>query len=198
MSSEAVSTLLMHLYKEGVINEQDLSNFDSQKTKILRFLSKNKIEWSIIVDHRDDLLDIAEEKNDYKGLTIALYATYVEHTLNKIIHLGCMERNIDFKTQKEIIRSSIDAKCTWLIKLLGLKPIKAEYIQIIHTVSEERNAFLHYKWQPEKDDTVSDVEKEKKDYEDKIKKIKTLVKYLKTYESRIEFKGKKGKINKSL
>jgi hypothetical protein len=81
--------------------------------------------------------------------------------------------------------------------LLDLPIIRQEYVKTILEISDERNSYFHYKWKPEPDtDKVPDLDKEKKDEEEKIKKIKSLLRYLKAYETKFEFKGKKKHIDK--
>jgi hypothetical protein len=190
------------LYKDGLISESDLSDKTIVFGKIRDYMKKNKgkINWEIIVDHRETLLNVAEaeNKNGHFEFAVALYATFIEHTLNRIIHLACASKKIDKKTQTEIIRNiNIIGKCTWLIKLLDLPIIRQEYVKTILEISDERNSYFHYKWKPEPDtDKVPDLDKEKKDEEEKIKKIKSLLRYLKAYETKFEFKGKKKHIDK--
>ena len=57
---------------------------------------------------------------------------------------------------------------------------------------------MHYKWKPEIDfDNMPDDENKEYDEQMKNKKIKSLIKYLKTYETRLEFKGNKKRIHKA-
>ena len=143
-------------------------------------------------------MGVAKEQNN-KGaddFSTALYATFVEHTLNRIIHLACVSKKTDVKTQSEIIKNiNISGKCTWLIKLLNLPPFNTSHIKTIESISAERNSYIHYKWKPSKDE-ISNHDREKIKINEKLKKIKSLLKYLRTYEAKIEFKGKKTKIVK--
>lgn len=86
--------------------------------------------------------------------------------------------------RKEILRSiSIQGKCTWLLQLLGARPIAKQHVKMIQHISELRNAFVHYKWtmtdidaSPREQDTAIVVAKALKNYEKTIK-------YLHKYES---------------
>ena len=188
------------LYQRGIITEEDLT--DSRKTMqiVKRYYEENKdtIAFETVVDHREEILKVAESevKKGRNGLAISLYATSVEHTLNRIIHLACVAKKIDSKTQSEILRSvNINGKCTWLFRLLDIPAIKADYLKIILNISDERNAYLHYKWKPDIDmDKIPDLEKEEKINKEKIKRAKLLIKYLKGIEAKIEFRGKKSRI----
>ena len=192
------TAIINRLYKEGLIMQEELSDRKRVYEIVKKFLDKNKdtnfIE--LVTDHRDNLIKSAEFEisNGNFGLAISLYATFIEHTLNKIIHLACEEKGIAPKTQTEIIRSvNINAKCTWLFTLLGLKPLKKEHLKTIISISDERNSYLHYKWKPDIDmDKVPNLEKEKIDRAEKFKKAKLLCKYLRNIEAKLEFNGKKG------
>ncbi|MFT3844059.1 MAG: hypothetical protein QM725_03325 [Lacibacter sp.] len=190
------------LHKEGIISESDLSDKKIVFEKLRGYMAKNKgnINWEIFVDHRETLIKVAETeiKKGHFEFAVALYATFIEHTLNRIVHLACSSKKIDNKIQTEIIRSvNIIGKCTWLIKLLDLPTIRQENVKTILSISDERNAYIHYKWKPETDtDKIPDLDKEKKEEDEKIKKIKSLLRYLKTYETKLEYKGKKKHIDK--
>ncbi|MNQ64872.1 hypothetical protein D3C85_793120 [compost metagenome] len=193
--------LINSLHKEGVISDSDLLDKKKVFEKLRTFMAKNKgnMEFEIVVDHRETLIRIAEaeNKNGHFQFAIAIYATFIEHTLNRIVHLACESKKIDKKVQTEIIRSvNIIGKCTWLIKLLDLPAIRQEYIKTILTVSDERNSYIHYKWKAETDnDKIPDLENEKNVENEKLKKIKSLLRYLKNYETKLEFKGKKKQID---
>jgi hypothetical protein len=122
----------------------------------------------------------------------------VEHTLNSIIHHQCFKKKFDEKTKLDILRNvNLIGKCSWLIKLLGLPPMKSDHVKTILAIADERNSFFHYKWKPDPDtDKIPDLDKEDRVYSEKIKKIKALIKYLKNYETNQEYGGKKKKIIK--
>ena len=190
------------LHNEGVISDADLSDKKIVFEKLRKYMAKNsgRIDWQFIIDHRETLINVAEAENK-KGhfeFAVSLYATFVEHTLNRIIHITCYSKKIDLKTQTEIIRNiNIIGKCTWLIKLRNLSPLNENHVKTILEISDQRNAYFHYKWKPEPDtDKIPDIGKRDKEKSDKIEKIKSLLKYLKAYETKIEYKGKKKHIDK--
>lgn len=79
--------------------------------------------------------------------------------------------------------------------MLGLPPLKSDYVKTILAIADERNSFFHYKWKPDPDtDKIPDLDREEKVHSEKIKKVKALIKYLKNYETKLEFGGKKKKI----
>lgn len=193
--------IVNQLHKSGEISNEELSNKKLVFKKIREFLDKNKglPNLEIIVDHRETILESAENENK-KGhfeLSVTLYATFVEHTLNRIIHLACVSKKIDTKTQTEVIKNiNIIGKCTWLLKLLELPPLNEKHVRTILAISDQRNSYIHYKWKPEKDtDKVPDLEKKNHQETEDLKKIKALLRYLKSYESKIEYNGKKRQIH---
>ena len=186
------------LHQDGIISETDLLDKNIVFEKLSDYMEKNKgnIDFELIVDHRDTLIKVAEEevKKRHFEFAVAIYATFIEHTLNRIIHLACSAKKIDPKTKVEVIKNvNIAGKCTWLIKLLELPAIKKEHVSTIFSIANERNAYIHYKWKPEPDE-IPDLETKKKEEEAKIKKIKSLLRYLKNYETKLEYKGKKSSI----
>lgn len=199
-----LSDFINSLHRDGIISTDDLSDKIKVTEKIKKYMAKHKdnLIFDIIIDHRETLLNVAEKesKDGHFELAVSLYATFVEHTLNRIIHLTCLLRKIDAKTQTEIIRNvNMIGKCSWLMVLLNLPAFRKEYVSTILMIAEERNSFMHYKWKPERDtDKVPEPEKKEKENQEKINKIKALLKYLKTYETRLEFRGKKRQINKAI
>ena len=85
--------LINSLYKEGLITDSDLLDKKIVFEKLSSYMTKNKgnIDFEIVVDHRETLIRIAEaeSKNGHNEFSIAIYATFIEHTLNRIVHLAC-------------------------------------------------------------------------------------------------------------
>jgi predicted DNA-binding protein YlxM (UPF0122 family) len=80
---------------------------------------------------------------------------------------------------------------------LQLPPFKSEHVKTILSVSEERNSYFHYKWKNDPSfHEIIDLEKEEKIRIEKMKKIKSVIRYLKNYETKLEYEGKKKKIVK--
>jgi hypothetical protein len=202
VAKSVIADLINSLHKERFITDKELADRDIVISKVKSYINKNKgnIDWQIIIDHRETIIEYAETayKKENIELSIALYGTIIEHTLNRIIHLRCFEKKIDGKIQTEIIRNiNIIGKCTWLLSLLDLPVLNEVHVKTIMLISEERNSYLHYKWKPEKDtDKVRDYNKEETEEIKKMKAIKSLLKYLKNYETKLEFKGNKSKIKK--
>lgn len=181
--------LVNSLIKEGIINNDDLDDKLLVLQKVKQYLNKNKnLEFPIITDYRTNILELAESNyNKNYEFSITLYATYIEHTLNSLINIYCESKDIGEKTQAEIIRNvNFKGKYTWLLKLMGYSGINNKYLNLIQKISDERNSFIHYKWKISNDKNPSS--------EIELIEIKKLVKYLKTYETRINYNGNKYKI----
>jgi hypothetical protein len=199
IAQNVFTNIINKLFEEGVILESDFLDKKKIDDKVGDYIVKNhgRFDFELTVDHRETLIETANREylNGSIELAIGLYATFVEHTLNKIIFMRCKSKKLDLKTSTEIIKSiNISGKCTWLLKLLGLPNLNINYLKIIYKIAEERNSYFHYKWKPEID-CKEDVDKVKH-REQKLNEIKRLLRYLKNYESKIEFKGKKQVIKK--
>jgi hypothetical protein len=188
------TSIINQLFRDGKISENDFLNKKKITDIVGNYIVENHGDFEIVftVDHRETILETANREylNGNIELAIGLYATFVEHTLNKVIYISCNSKNIDLKTTVEIIKSiNISSKCTWLLKLLGLPNLNANHLKTLLKIAEERNSYFHYKWKPEVENTEK-LDKEKY-REKKMNEIKLLLKYLKNYEAKIEFKGKK-------
>lgn len=72
------------------------------------------------------------------------------------------QRRFDDKTRLDIIRSvDIYGKFTWLPKVLGHKVFNLAHMKTIKNLADDRNAFIHYKWNIETED-IHEADKEKK------------------------------------
>jgi hypothetical protein len=195
-----VPLLIKKMFDDGIISETDLHNKDIVNDKVRKYINENKIDYKFTVDHRSEILDRAEKEAAKGGYQFAItfYATYFEHTLNSIIALKCESKKYEIDIQEQLIRRlSLEDKCTWILRLLELKPINKNHINVIKQISDKRNSFVHYKWKPEPDE-VGDLDKEKRIEKDTITSIKKTIRYLKRYESIVQFQGKKHKMHKAV
>ena len=189
------------LYKSGEITIEDFDDTAKLKKKLLKLNSKT--EYKIVVSHTEDLLKTAREFRDKDDSNKAklFYATYFEHELNDLIIELTQKKNIDKKTTTDIIKSvTIIGKLTWLLSILGATKFSEIHKNIILKIADERNAFVHYKYNPENDDFKT-TSQEKDNNLKKIegfKKIENAITYLKKYKSRILFNGNKTHIENKL
>jgi hypothetical protein len=84
---------------------------------------------------------------------------------------------------------------TWLPLVLGIPQVNVTHKNIILKLADDRNAYIHYKHNPQPDD--SDANKEQKEQEE-IKKIEKTITYFKKYVSRILYNKQKTHIDKKL
>ena len=202
IANAILPNLVNSLYNDGIINDLDLNNQTLLFNKIEKYLTKNKLDFQIVIDHRETILRVAEQefKNGNQDFATALFVTSIEHTLNRLIDLACDNKKIDKKTASEIIKSvNISGKSSWLLKLLGLPEFNSGHQKFLIEISAERNSYIHYKWKPDSySGKVPDSGSKSLKREEKNIKIKKLIKYLKNYEARCEYNGNKKRIQKAV
>lgn len=197
LSGIMVDILTRSMLANGEISEEDLSD----KTKLITKISEaiDQAEIVIIIDHREDILRTAEdmillEKFDF---AIIFFAMYFEHSINHIIDHQLNKKKVTKKTINELIRTvNIVGKFTWLIEILELPKFNDKHRILITKISNERNAFIHYKWNAKSDWTSSSSEK--KEQKNFIESIRKTVTYFKKYESRVLYENKKGKLKTAM
>lgn len=136
------------------------------------------------IDHRSKLLRTARQfaKNNEMHLAILVAATWIEHWINGLILQRTDQMKISVKHRNEMLRTvSLAGKYTWLLAILGSKPIAPSHVQHIRQLAEERNAFVHYKWIRE-DIDESSSEAEKKRMVHIFVAFEKTVKYLRKYD----------------
>jgi len=187
-SREITENIAKELYAIGYLSDSDLENRDVLFDKIFKALKNHEI--SFIVDHTDSIIQQAKsfaDRGDF-DLSILMFATYFEHSLNAIIAHDLQIKDISNKSKNELIRSvNIAGKCGWLLEVLDLPNLNLRHKKTIIDLSSKRNAYVHYKWNPEQEDTGIEQKKKKELIESAIKAVK----YMKYYTSKIRFKGSK-------
>ena len=102
-----------------------------------------------VIDHTPDLLFRARQSRKEKNfsMSVLMYATWVEHTLNMmILNLAVKKLMLKSHFNTMIKEASIRSKSTWLLPLLGGKTLSPITITRIQKLADSRNAFIHYKW----------------------------------------------------
>jgi len=172
----------------------DLSDRDKLWEELDNFLTQLEIaegkglfHW--VVDHRENLLQEAayfERKNE-TILALVFFATYFEHSINRMIRHACNKLKVSEKSIIEIIKIPFHKKITWVSEILQIPKINSNHLKVINNINEIRNSYLHYKF---KSEPVG-----KKDSEEKIdmRKVKKAVTYIKKIESRFIYASKKMK-----
>lgn len=154
-----VNTLTDHeVVREALILHLDGIELDSDNNSdnISKKENANKVQWSSNHEPRlksqgDKFLD--EGKWEFATL---FYATWIEHWLNRIILLRAIGTGVPQELATELIRSSqIEHKMGRIWRGLEIPRFPRELTRQVTRVMECRNAFVHYKW-PVEDDETSD------------------------------------------
>ncbi len=196
LSKAVFESVVKTLIKDGSLSIEDFN--DEEKFKKKLFDINKKTEWAIVIDHSDNLISTAKQfadKGDFDKAKL-FYATFIEHEINKIIIDTCNKKKIDKKTANEIIRSTnMIAKLTWLPEILDIPKVNDNHRKVILKLSDDRNAFVHYKHNSLPDDIeINQKEKQATEIED----IKKTIIYFRKYSSRVLFKNGKTKVDKFL
>ncbi|WP_147679168.1 hypothetical protein [Algibacter pacificus] len=191
-----IEEIIKSHFKDGSLTFSDFKNKKIFWNKILEL--NKKAEYQVIINHTNTLIKNARHFNkigEYNNAKI-FYATYFEHELNRIINELCHRKSIDKKETNNIIKSiNIIGKLTWLPLLLGIPKISVKHKNIILKLADNRNAYIHYKHNPETNQL--NINQKHKEQED-IKQIEKTITYFKKYTSRVLFNNQKTKLEKEL
>jgi len=194
LQKKIVHSVIEALYRDEVLSIDDISDKKKLNAKLKEII--HTVDFGIVVTHTEDLIKTAKaytKAKDYNKAKL-FYATFFEHALNEIINIVCSRKGIDKKTINQIIRSSsMTIKLTWLPLLLDIPIVIKKHKNIILKLSDDRNAFIHYKFNIEPDDI--DNNKEIKILNE-ISQIEKTITYFKKYSTKICYKNKKAKLKK--
>ena len=198
MAIQVAKSFISAFFTQGHLTEEDLSLSQDEFYKKIKDIV-DKSELTVGVDHRSDIIEKADNlllQKDYDYARI-LYAMFFEHSINHLISHECQKRKFEEKVKIEIIKSvDIYGKLTWLSKLLGFPKFNDKHRLIIKKLSDDRNAFVHYKWKVDNDD--ENKKTKEPNNEEEFKKIKLAVKYMKQYETNLLYQKNKSRLNKKL
>ena len=196
MTKSILDSILRTLYIDGNIKLEDFDNKGKLADKLLRIFKK--YEWAIIIDHSDNLIMTAKQFGNEKDFDKAklFYATFFEHELNNIIVTLCRKKSIDKKTINEIIKSiNLIGKLTWLPLIFDIPTVSEQHKKIILKIADDRNAYVHYKHNPQPDEI--DTNREQKNILE-LKQIQKTVTYFKKYVSRVLYGNRKTHLDKKI
>lgn len=192
ISKNIVKSLMESMYQTGEITDEDFKDFRKLTIKLLAFTKKKQL--GMVVDHREDIVETArkyKKEKDYDYATL-FYSIYFEHTLNSIIERVCTRNKLDKKTINEILKNvSIEGKLSWLPCLLKIPNINITHKNLIKKNADNRNAFVHYKFNAGHGDPKIENQEEQNRIAT-INNLEKTVTYLKKYESRIIYNNNKG------
>jgi len=184
------------LYIGGFLKKEDFEDPKVINKKIKKYfddLKKRGEEISFVIDHQPSILKEAEKsllREDFE-LAYVFFATYFEHLINGVIERKCLKEKISIGTYKELVRrASLEDKFTWVLEILKLPEFSKSHRKVIKIVSERRNSFIHYKYQPQSNDPYND----EKEWEGIKKELKAAIKYSKNYQTRTIYEGKAKKL----
>ncbi|WP_040590660.1 hypothetical protein [Methylobacter marinus] len=184
---ELAKSFTNSMFESGLITEDDIEDREKLFNRLITLA--RSIDYKVVVDHRDSLISEAKIKFEAKEyeLAIMFYALYFEHAINSIIDAALTRNELCKKTKVAVLRNVDNSgKYTWLLEVLNLPPFNKKHSDIILKVASERNAFVHYKWNTDYQDvSVNELIQ-------LIKSARQSVTYVKQYESRVNYKGKKG------
>lgn len=156
-----------------------------------------KLDIALLIDHTAALIREARSyaRQSKFDFAILFYATYIEHQVNLIIAEACKQRRLSSQLTKTLLReANLKAKLTWVLQLLGERPITKKWIDRIGAVLEERNAFVHYKWPIMPDDP----KKPRVDTRpDMIRSAELVVKFLRRHEDNVLHGGHSSRIKRA-
>jgi len=192
--NDMLDKIIQSFIKQGLLTVTDLEDQDELWKKIKQLNEER--EYLAVIEYKDNL--ISNARKFYKSGEVDnakfLYATLFEHTMNEIINESCIRKNIIKKEINTIIRAvNLEGKLTWLTRLLEIPQVSIKHKKIIMKLASDRNAYIHYKYNPESNDEIEDY-KEKEE----IAQIEKTVIYFKKYSSRILYNNQKTIIDNHL
>lgn len=199
LAKSVTKSLIHSLFVDGTLTKDDLKDKSTLWGKVSKLLKKN-VTFNFVIDHTETLLSTAQEyskKGKYEYAKM-FYALFFEHSTNGLINSECTKRKISRESINEILRLNLEQKLTWLLEFLKLPKYKSDNLIKIKKLSDERNAFVHYKYKSEPGDVIPDIDKEKEENKNQIEDIKKCVEYHKTYITKALYSGNKKKLSKLL
>jgi hypothetical protein len=119
--------------------------------RLRKIVESGNYDVALVVDHSESILADARRYADERKVEYAFvfYGLYIEHTLNRAIRDRAFQLNFSEKETIEIMRKPIPDKIgvTWTL-LFGSR-LPDSLRKDIRSVTERRNSFIHYKWQPD-------------------------------------------------
>ena len=134
-------------------------------------------DFDVVIDHTPKLLRNARTaKSEHNHeLAVLMYATWIEHSINLVLQQVAFARGISEPHFQAMLReASLRAKTTWLLPLLGIKPLSEVVVGRIQKLADTRNAFIHYKWGQLSRAAKADQERALADAEKVVKTIQRL------------------------
>ncbi|MFE2075157.1 hypothetical protein [Streptomyces misionensis] len=155
-----------------------------------------EVSWS--PTHQEDLSEEADRFLD-RGkdeLAILLYATWVEHWINRIILMCSIGEGTPPELATALIRSCrLELKIGKVWTSLGMPRFDKELARRISRLMEARNGFVHYKWTHHDEESL---DKENEDAKNKAREAKETVRLLTALEDAVFYDGRTESIKKHI
>lgn len=199
-----VRSVAEELVRFGVINPEGKSD-EELHSAVLRyiqgnFINKGEVTFTWVIDHTQMILQEARKFTQVGQLELSclFYATWFEHWLNDVIYTAGKRRKLSEQEITQIIRETqFRGKSTWLLRILNLGTINETHLKRMQNNIESRNSFVHYKWKRvDIDDEV--WEKDKKALTDLLTEVEKTVTYLRRFQGKQFFAGRKRKVLPSI
>jgi hypothetical protein len=155
LATLALRRLLFSALRDGHIDPRGKTD-EELHTAFSQFLStfdvpdSHGLEVGIILEHEETLIAHAGRyaQEGLHSVAIMLYATGVEHLLNKTYvararQLGRSEEDI-----ARSLRKPMPHKLTGAVTEIGLPPLSETHARLIRSLVDLRNRFVHYKYAP--------------------------------------------------
>ncbi len=181
VSSREISFLLRNIIA-AFSNAGYLGLDDKNPQEVLRRLRRLARtlppDFDSIHDHRQDLLRLARRfrLQNQRECSVLMYATWIEHTLNLILQELARSRQVgEIYIQALLREGSVRAKSSWLLVLLGRRPLSNRIVSRIQKITDSRNAFVHYKWSRLSKQVVSDLNSALNDAEPVVRDLQRVL-----------------------
>jgi len=189
--------LLRAFIRDGIVDPDSQTNEEIRIFLInaIKEIIEGEADLGISLDWRDSLLDWANRmvlEDEYR-IPIILYATWIEHTLNDVIHAYALRRSIDSDLVVRMLReTNVRAKTTWILELFDLPPFESEYLKSIQKIFDLRNLYIHYKWKSKDQYRMPTEENEIKEISEEAQDV---IEYLQAYIHKNMYGGNEDNFN---
>ena len=194
-TQSVIESVALHLLAHDELSEAELSNKKLIFEKAIDFTKDENFD--LLIDYRELILETAKyflTQKKYE-FSIIFFAMFYEHSINNLIAMQLSRKNITNKAKNDLIRSvNIAGKFSWLLEILELPEFNKKHKNNILNICNERNAFIHYKWNPPQHSSKGSESTINQLIDDAMKAAT----YFKKYISRALYSGKKGRLNNAL
>lgn len=182
----------MGLIRDQVIDPKG-KTAEQLYVELYRYFKKHRGQFDVqtTVDYTGDLLEHGRSAFRRKQPLMAcmFFGTWIEHFLNRLVHTLAGQRKVSPRHCGLLIRdTNLRAKFVWVHAMLGITAPENQ-LQRLQTLSDKRNYFVHYKWQPE-------AETLEKEIQSALKQGRALISYLQRLEEKYISKSSSADISR--